>query len=109
MDYYAIGQRIRTIRKARGLPQEALAERAGISVTHMSHIETGSTKLSLPVLAELAAALNASTDELLYGRTPAHKASEQSITQLLEGCSVRQLQVLEDILRTAKESMDRNL
>lgn len=48
MDYYAIGQRIRKIRKAHKLSQETLSERIGISVTHMSHIETGNTKLSLP-------------------------------------------------------------
>lgn len=32
MDYYAIGQRIRKIRKAQGFSQETLAEQAGISV-----------------------------------------------------------------------------
>ena len=53
MDYYAIGQRIRRIRKAHGLSQEELAEKVGISTTHMSHIETGNTKLSLPVFVEL--------------------------------------------------------
>ncbi|MGN1118734.1 MAG: helix-turn-helix domain-containing protein, partial [Oscillospiraceae bacterium] len=62
MDYYAIGQRIRKIRKANRLSQEQLAERVGISVTHMSHIETGNTKLSLEVFAEIAQALDARTD-----------------------------------------------
>ena len=50
MDYYEIGQRIRKNRRALGLSQEELAEKIGISSTHMSHIETGNTKLSLPVL-----------------------------------------------------------
>ena len=54
MDYYAIGQRIRKARKARGLSQEELAAMTGISTTHMSHIETGNTKLSLPVMVDLA-------------------------------------------------------
>ena len=40
MRYFEIGQRIRRYRKACGLSQEALAGRVGISVTHMSHIET---------------------------------------------------------------------
>ncbi len=31
MDYYAIGQRIRKIRKAKGLSQEQIAETVGIS------------------------------------------------------------------------------
>ena len=46
MKYFDIGQRIRRYRKACGLSQEALAQKVGISVTHMSHIETGNTKLS---------------------------------------------------------------
>ena len=48
MNYYEIGQRIRKFRKAYNLSQEQLAEMVGISTTHMSHIETGNTKLSLP-------------------------------------------------------------
>lgn len=63
MDYYKIGQRIRKYRKAQSLSQEQLAEMTGISVTHMSHIETGNTKLSLPVLVNLAEILGVQTDE----------------------------------------------
>ncbi|HIR85668.1 MAG TPA: helix-turn-helix transcriptional regulator [Candidatus Limivicinus faecipullorum] len=53
MDYYDIGQRIRTLRREKKLSQEQLAEKVWISTTHMSHIENGSTKLSLPVLVDL--------------------------------------------------------
>ncbi len=56
MDYCEIGQRIRKIRKARGLLQEQLAEKVGIPTTHMSHIETANTKLSLSVFIEIAEA-----------------------------------------------------
>lgn len=50
------------------LSQEELAEKIGISTTHMSHIETGSTKLSLPVLVELAENLKVKTDYLLFSQ-----------------------------------------
>ena len=66
MNYYEIGQRIRKFRKAYNLSQEQLAEKVGISTTHMSHIETGNTKLSLSVFADIASALSVQTDELLY-------------------------------------------
>jgi len=65
MDYYNIGQRIRTYRKARQLSQEELAEQVGISVTHMSHIETGHTKLSLPVFVQLTKTLQVRAEDLL--------------------------------------------
>ena len=57
MDYFEIGARIRAGRKALGLSQEQLAEMVNISTTHMSHIETGNTKLSLGVLVDLAGVL----------------------------------------------------
>lgn len=72
IDYYEIGQRIRKHRKARGLSQESLAEAVNISTTHMSHIETGNTKLSLPVLVDLSQALGVSTDTLLFS-SPSNK------------------------------------
>ena len=50
ISYYEIGQRVRKFRKAYGLSQEELAEKVSISTTHMSHIETGNTKLSLTLM-----------------------------------------------------------
>ena len=78
--YIAIGQRIRKFRKAQNLSQEALAEQANISTTHMSHIETGNTKLSLQVFADLAAALHVSADDLLFDAPPSVKPSGDEST-----------------------------
>ena len=61
MDYVAVGRRIRAQRKKLSLSQEELAEMVNISTVHMSHIETGYTKLSLPVLVDLACALGVRT------------------------------------------------
>ena len=75
MDYYKIGQRIRKFRKAYRLSQEQLAEKVGISTTHMSHIETGNTKLSLPLFVKLANVLSIQTDELLYDTPQKNKTA----------------------------------
>ena len=63
-----LGSQIKRYRNELHLSQEELAEKIGISTTHMSHIETGSTKLSLPVLVELAKSLNVKTDSLLFNQ-----------------------------------------
>ncbi len=73
-DYYAIGQRVRKFRKSQNLSQEQLAEMVNISTTHMSHIETGNTKLSLQVFCDLASALHVSADDLLFDGRPSGKA-----------------------------------
>ena len=110
MDYYKIGQRIRKCRKAHGLSQEELAEKVSISTTHMSHIETGNTKLSLQVLVDIAAALNVRTDDLIYDNPVATVSSAiEEIAAILESCSAPEAKVLTDIVKTTKHSMDKYL
>lgn len=109
MDYYEIGQRIRKYRKAQHLSQEELSEKVGISVTHMSHIETGNTKLSLPVLVQLAAVLEVRTDDLLFDTYPESKTiSAHDIFRVLEECTAQQAQVIKDIVLATKISFDKH-
>lgn len=109
MDYYAIGQRIRKIRKAYGLSQGELAEKVGISITHMSHIETGNTKLSLPVFAALVAALEVRADDLLYDNdNVARSTSVEGIIQILDSCTTQQIKIIEDVLKATKFSLDKH-
>ena len=106
MNYYEIGQRIRKFRKAYNLSQEQLAEMVQISTTHMSHIETGNTKLSLPVLVDIAEALSVQTDELLYDTPPYNKTGmKQEINELLDSCSTRETRILLDILKAVRVSL----
>ena len=108
MDYYTIGQRIRKNRKAKGWSQEFLAERVGISVTHMSHIETGNTKLSLEVFADIASALEARADELLFGeRAMLREQASDEIEALLAACDTKELCIIADMVRALKTSLDK--
>lgn len=110
MDYYKIGQQIRKIRKAHGFSQEELAEKANISTTHMSHIETGNTKLSLPVLVDIAAALEVRTDDLLNNNPVAATSSAMDeIASVLERCTAKESKVIADVVRATKLSMDKYL
>lgn len=110
MDYYAIGQRIRKNRKAHGLSQETLAEKVGISLTHMSHIETGNTKLSLPVLVAIATELDVRTDDLLYNEIETGRNSSiDSIIHILDTCTTQQIKIIENILKATKISLDQYL
>ena len=108
MDYYKIVQKVRKYRKAQGLSQEQLAERIGISVTHMSHIETGNTKLSLPVLVDIAEALDVKTDDFLFEVQSARKASFQELTEVLERCTAQQVRIITEIVRATKIALDKH-
>ncbi|MTD56448.1 helix-turn-helix domain-containing protein [Amycolatopsis pithecellobii] len=57
--------RIRSLRKARGWSLDNLAERAGISPSQLSRLETGHRRIALDQLTALAGALNTSLDQLV--------------------------------------------
>lgn len=106
MNYFQIGQNIRGFRRNQGLTQEQLAEMINISVPHMSHIETGSTKLSLPVLFDLSKALGVSADDLLKGSV--NKSCEKrysDIISVLDSCTETELKILADILTASQKAL----
>lgn len=59
------GSTLRRIRKERGLSQEALAERTGLSTNFIGEMERGLKAPGLTVIVRLARALGTSVQELL--------------------------------------------
>ena len=109
LNYFQIGQRIRKFRKAAGLSQEELAEKIDISTTHMSHIETGNTKLSLPVLTDIALHLDVRTDDLIFESPRAGRVSyTENILHTLDQCDEVQLRIIADMIREMKITLDKN-
>lgn len=110
MDYYQIGQRIRKFRRACGMSQEELAEKIGISTTHMSHIETGNTKLSLPVLVEIAVVLNVRTDEIIFENSNTSKSTYMDeISDILDTCSAQELGIISDVIKATASALKKRL
>jgi transcriptional regulator with XRE-family HTH domain len=60
-----LAERVRTLRKQRGLSQERVALEAGIDRTYQSQIERGIANPSLQVLCAVATALGASPSDLI--------------------------------------------
>lgn len=65
IDYIKIGQRIKTARLEKGLNQADLGELVGCSNNHISHIEIGQTKVSLPLLLKISVSLDRNIDYFL--------------------------------------------
>ena len=57
IDYAVIGKRIQLSRQNKGITQEKLAERAGISVVYLSKIENGRVYPTLETLSNLCTEL----------------------------------------------------
>ena len=100
--------RIREFRRAQKLTQEQLAEAVGVGVTHISHIETGTSIPSLKVLIDIINVLGCSADELLCIEiTSARPLFNSWISDLMADCSNDEMKLITDTVVAIKDSMRR--
>ena len=76
-----IGKNIKVARNACGYTQEILAEKAGISVEHITQVERGSKMMSVHRLLRVADALHVSIDTLVYDKEANN--AKKDIAQML--------------------------
>lgn len=62
-----LGKNVASLRVRRGLTQEALAEKVGVSARYIQNVEAGENFPSLPALARLRAALRCDWNDLFAG------------------------------------------
>lgn len=104
IDYKAIGQRIKIARIKKSTTQEAIADIIDITPAHMSNVETGKTKVSLPTLISIANALSISVDALLCDNIVASTAVfEAEAKELFKDCDEYEIRMLVELLKSAKE------
>ena len=103
INYNAIGARIRAQRKKMNMTQEKLAEAAGLAPNHISNIETGSTKLSLPALLQIAVILKTDVNSLLYDNLPTLvETYDEDAKLILADCTKKERLFLLDLLGNGK-------
>ncbi|MDP0971659.1 helix-turn-helix transcriptional regulator [Klebsiella pneumoniae] len=64
---HRFGQRVRELRKAKGLSQEAFADACGLDRTYISGIERGLRNVALVNIAQIARTLDVTISELTEG------------------------------------------
>lgn len=97
MDYRSLGQRIRKQRKAQRMTQEQLAERAGISLSFLGHIERGTRKASVETLVNISNALSLPLDTMLQ-----ESLNDEVLKKL--PINAQQAEVLQEISRLIDSS-----
>jgi len=106
LDYKAIGKRIKIARIKADLTQDKLSEKVGISPTHLSNIETGTTRVSLTAIVKLANALNITADDILCDSIIHAKVPfERDFAQLLEDCDEYEIRIIKETIESLKESL----
>lgn len=109
LDYKAIGKRIKIARIKADLTQERLAEMVEISPTHMSNIETGTTRVSLTAIVSLANALSVTVDDLLCDSVVKAKVQfEKDIASILTDCDEYEIRMIKDMAQALKETLRRD-
>lgn len=109
MDYSGIGKRIKDYREKLKMTQQMLGEETDYSVQHISHIETGKTKLSVKCLLDIANALHVSVDELVCGYVASSSVIlNKEIQEILEDCSPQEKQIILETIKTLKNSLRKN-
>lgn len=99
-DRKAMGARIKTLRKAKGLPQKALAAVLGIRFEQLNKYEGGFNTPPVEMLVKIADALGTSVDYILTG-------NPVEDSQLANVRLFRRFQALENLAEEDRETVIR--
>lgn len=81
----------------------------GVSPTHLSNIETGTTRVSLNTIINIANALHITSDDLLCDNVVKAKVQfEKDIALILEDCDEYEIRVIRDMAAATKETLRRD-
>ena len=95
IDYHAIGKRIRELRIPTGLSQVDFAKLVGITSVHLSNIECGHCKPSLPALLSIANVLGCGVDNLLWDNYFSHNnVYQKEFADLVSDCNDYEMKLL---------------
>lgn len=109
LDYKAIGKRIKIARIRADITQERLADLADLSPSHMSNIETGTTRVSLTTVVNIANALSVTVDDLLCDNVVRAKPQfENDIQILIDSCDDYEIRIVKDLLMAIISTLRRD-
>jgi transcriptional regulator with XRE-family HTH domain len=99
-----IGDRIRQLRKAKGLSQEKLGYEAELHYTHIGSIERGQKNWSIETLSKLAKGLNVGMVDLLNFTIPPPdtKKMKKLLVEDIKASSPDTIKILSDLLSGLK-------
>ena len=100
-----LGERIKELRKAKGLSQNSLSEKVDIETKHLSRIEVGKSYPSLDTLQRIAKALEADLKDF-FDFTPEMTREQclKRISTLLKNASSSELSLILRLIKTITQS-----
>lgn len=109
VDYRFIGAKFKAARLEKGWTQEQLAVMCNVGVTHISHIETGTTIPSTKLLLQLMNLLECEPNDILCMETRSVRPILNSwLSELVADCNEDEIKIITDTVMTLKDSLRRN-
>jgi len=105
-----VGDRIRKLRREKGLSQEELGDKSDLHYTHIGAIERGEKNLSIDTLVKLAGGLNVTVNDLLVlpSKPEDIKNMKKAIITAITESSPEALKIFSDMIKGIK-SMEANM
>jgi len=97
-----IGQRIKEIRKQKGLTQEQLGESSSVGAKYISQVEREGANLTLTLAENIASGLQVDLKDLFdFDHKADEKQLKADLKAMIESADEKQLQTLHRIIRAA--------
>ena len=103
-DLHSIGNNLYKVRKAKGLTQAEVAEKAELSDRTYADIERGSVTMRVDSLLKICGALNITPNEILVVDNNI-KITEQDIAETIKDCSNNEKETALKLLSVYVESL----
>lgn len=106
IDYKLIGERIKRVRKSRGITQEAMAERLNVSIGYVSQVERGVTKISLDLLGAISSILDSDiADFISESAVNSNEYMETELISEIRKLDKRKKKFILNLIRLTNESL----
>ena len=99
-----LGERIRTLRKSKGVTANSLAKQIGVTQSFISAIENGQKKCSLETLAEITAVLDISLADFFASESQVFDPSLKRLLLAAEKLTKEEREQLAAFLETMKNN-----
>lgn len=100
VDFTIIGKRLKEARKNKGLTQDQLSEKMGVSIAYLSKVETGKIHINLERLSQICAILDITEGKILNGSSNhSEKYLHSEFYNLLKKCSSKEQKLAYNILQ----------
>ncbi len=104
LDKEIIGQKIRQMRKEKGLSQEELSEKIDISPRHMCTIENGNSFPSIETFVKISKILDIDINEFFNLSPQKNDTLRNDIYNLIQTSSIQELHLIKDIISAIQKN-----